>query len=78
MKTKRCSRARESRCHRFKVGPAGKCPGYLEYIVVLEMTSHLERGHGDCFTKLMDGALPAWRSRWNVLNKAPLTEEPWA
>ena len=41
------------------------------------MTHLLERGHGERFTKLMDGFMPDWRSRRDELNGAPLAEEQW-
>jgi predicted metal-dependent hydrolase len=42
------------------------------------MTHLLERGHGERFTKLMDGFLPDWRARRDELNGAPLAAEHWA
>ncbi len=56
---------------------AKKHPDCLEYIVVHEMTHHLERNHGERFTKLMDKFLPVWRSRREQLNDAPLGHEAW-
>jgi predicted metal-dependent hydrolase len=50
---------------------------HLEYLVVHEMTHHLERNHGQRFTKLMDKFLPEWRSRRDALNEAPLADERW-
>ncbi len=61
----------------FNVELAKKHPDSLEYIVVHEMAHHLERNHGERFTKLMDGFLPSWRSRRDQLNQAPLAEETW-
>jgi hypothetical protein len=77
MKTKWCSRVWESRRFWLKVEPASKWLGYREYVVVREMTTHLERGPVDCYTKLVGDSPSAWRSPRNVLNKAPLAEEPW-
>ena len=39
---------------------------------------HLREGHhGDAFIKLMDKALPSWRTRRAELNRAPLAQEAW-
>jgi predicted metal-dependent hydrolase len=56
---------------------AKKHPRCMEYIVVHELTHLLERGHGERFTKLMNGFLPDWRSRRDELSSAPLTDERW-
>jgi predicted metal-dependent hydrolase len=77
MKTKWGSCNRETGHIWFNVELAKKHPDCLEYIVVHEMTHHLERNHGERFTKLMDGFLPSWRSRRDQLNEAPLAEESW-
>lgn len=78
MKTKWGSCNRETRHIWFNVELAKKHPDCLEYIVVHEMTHYLERSHGDTFLKLMDGYLPDWRQRRELLNQAPLAEESWA
>ena len=78
MKTKWGSCNRESGHIWFNVELAKKHPDSLEYIVVHEMTHYLERGHGERFSKLMDGELPDWRSRRDQLNEAPLSEETWS
>lgn len=78
MKTKWGSCNRESGHIWFNVELVKKHPESLEYIVVHEMTHYLERGHGERFTRLMDGELPDWRSRREALNGAPLTSEKWA
>jgi len=49
----------------------------LEYIVVHELMHLRERHHGDAFIKLMDRALPSWRTRRVELNRAPLAQETW-
>lgn len=49
----------------------------LEYIVVHELLHLRERHHGDAFVKLMDGALPSWRTLRTELNRAPLGHETW-
>jgi predicted metal-dependent hydrolase len=77
MKTKWGSCNRETGHIRFNLELAKKHPRCLEYIVVHEMTHLLERGHGERFTKLMDGFLPDWRSRRDELNGAPLADEEW-
>ena len=61
----------------FNVELAKKHPDYLEYIVVHEMTHHLERSHGQRFTAFMDNHMPNWRSRRDQLNAAPLAHEEW-
>jgi predicted metal-dependent hydrolase len=61
----------------FNVELAKKHPESLEYIAVHEMTHLLERGHGERFTKLMDGFMRDWRSRRDQLNDAPLAHEEW-
>lgn len=77
MKTKWGSCNRETGHIWFNVELAKKHPDCLEYIVVHEMTHHLERNHGDRFSNLMDGFLPSWRSRRDQLNNAPLASERW-
>lgn len=78
MKTKWGSCNRETRHIWFNVELAKKHPDCLEYIVVHEMAHYFERGHGERFTKLMDGYMPDWRGRRNDLNRAPLAEERWS
>ncbi len=78
MKTKWGSCNRETGHIWFNVELAKKHPDCLEYIVVHEMTHHLERNHSERFTKLMDGFLPSWRSRRDQLNEAPLGHEDWS
>jgi predicted metal-dependent hydrolase len=77
MKTKWGSCNRETGHIWFNVELAKKHPDCLEYIVVHEMTHHLERNHGERFTKLMDAFMPSWRSRREMLNSAPLAAEDW-
>lgn len=77
MKTKWGSCNRETGHIWFNVELAKKHPDCLEYITVHEMTHHLERTHGERFTKLMDSYLPTWRSRRDQLNAAPLADEDW-
>jgi predicted metal-dependent hydrolase len=78
MKTKWGSCNRETGHIWFNVELAKKHPDCLEYIVVHEMTHHIERNHGERFSKLLDGFMPGWRSRRDQLNNAPLAEESWA
>lgn len=40
----------------------------LEYVIVHELTHLIERPHSDRFWRLMDGFLPDWRKRRDVLN----------
>jgi len=77
MKTKWGSCNRETGHIWFNVELAKKHPECLEYIAVHEMTHLLERGHGERFTKLMDGFMPDWRSRRDHLNATPLGHEEW-
>ena len=77
MKTKWGSCNRESGHIWFNVELAKKHPDCLEYIAVHEMTHYLERGHGERFVALMDKHLPSWRSRRDILNKAPLAHQNW-
>lgn len=77
MKTKWGSCNRETGHIWFNLELAKKHPLCLEYLVVHEMTHLLERGHGERFTKLMDGFMPDWRSRRDQLNDAPLADEQW-
>jgi predicted metal-dependent hydrolase len=77
MKTKWGSCNRKTGHIWFNVELAKKHPDCLEYIVVHEMTHHLERNHGERFTKLMDKFLPDWRARRDQLNGEPLSHEEW-
>ena len=77
MKTKWGSCNRETGHIWFNVELAKKHPHCLEYVVVHEMTHHLERNHGQRFITLMDKFMPDWRSRRDQLNTAPLADETW-
>jgi predicted metal-dependent hydrolase len=77
MRTKWGSCNRETGHIRFNLELAKKHPRCLEYIIVHEMMHLIERGHGERFTKLMDGFMPDWRSRRDELNGAPLADEQW-
>jgi predicted metal-dependent hydrolase len=77
MKTKWGSCNRETGHIWVNVELAKKHPDCLEYIVVHEMTHHLERSHGERFTKLMDKFMPDWRTRRDELNRSPLAHEEW-
>lgn len=78
MKTKWGSCNRETGHIWFNVELAKKHPDCLEYLAVHEMTHLLERGHGEKFTKLMDGYMRDWRTRRDQLNEAPLAQEEWS
>lgn len=78
MKTKWGSCNRETGHIWFNVELAKKHPDCLEYVVVHEMAHHLERNHGERFTRLMDQSMPRWRMRRDRLNDAPLANEAWA
>lgn len=77
MRTKWGTCNRETRRLTFNVELAKKHPDCLEYIVVHEMMHYFERNHGNQFTKLMDDAMPDWRTRRDRLNDAPLADEKW-
>jgi hypothetical protein len=77
MKTKWGSCNRKTGNLWFNVELAKKHPDCLEYIVVHEMTHHLEHDHGARFTKLMDRFMPHWRGIRDQLNDAPLAAEQW-
>ena len=47
----------------------------LEFIVVHELIHLIERRHNARFVGIMDQALPDWRHRRDILNKAPLTDD---
>ena len=78
MKTRWGTCNREKRHLTFNVELAKKHPDCLEYIVVHEMVHYLERNHGERFTKLMDGLMPDWRSRRDLLNRSPLARQQWS
>lgn len=77
MRTKWGTCNRETRRLTFNVELAKKHPDCLEYIVVHEMMHYFERNHGERFTKLMDDAMPDWRTRRDRLNDSPLADEKW-
>jgi len=77
MRTKWGTCNRETRRLTFNVELAKKHPDCLEYIVVHEIMHYFERNHGEHFTKLMDEAMPDWRTRRDLLNDAPLADEKW-
>ncbi len=58
--------------------PRYRPPTWPEQPGELTKMLHLERGHGERFTKLMDQAMPDWRGRRDCLNDAPLGPEEWA
>ena len=77
MRTKWGTCNRETRRLTFNVELAKKNPDCLEYIVVHEMMHYFARNHGERFTKLMDEAMPDWRTRRDRLNDSPLADEKW-
>ena len=77
MRTKWGTCNRETRRLTFNVELAKKHPDCLEYIVVHEMMHYFERNHNERFIKLMDEAMPDWRTRRDRLNDAPLADERW-
>lgn len=77
MRTKWGTCNRETRRLTFNAELAKKHPDCLEYIVVHEMMHYFERSHGERFTKLMDEAMPDWRTRRDQLNDGPLADEKW-
>lgn len=77
MKTKWGSCNRKTGHIWFNVELAKKHPACLEYIVVHEMTHHLEDNHSARFVKLMDRHMSNWRRVRDQLNDAPLAQEQW-
>jgi predicted metal-dependent hydrolase len=49
----------------------------LEYIVVHELAHMLEPTHNARFAALMDGFLPGWPHRRELLNRLPVRHEDW-
>ena len=49
----------------------------LEYIIVHELVHLMERHHNDRFAALMDGFLPDWHVRREILNSGVLGYERW-
>lgn len=49
----------------------------LEYIIVHELLHFKERQHNDRFKALLDTQMPDWRSRRDLLNRLPLSQENW-
>jgi predicted metal-dependent hydrolase len=77
MKTKWGSCQTDSRSIWVNPELAKKNPLCLEYIVVHELTHFHERTHNEKFIALLDAYLPDWRSRRELLNDAPLSDEKW-
>ena len=61
----------------FNLELAKKPAACLEYIVVHELVHLLERNHTERFMALMDGFLPNWRVRREMLNRGVLGHEVW-
>lgn len=70
-----CTPARRS--IRLNTDLAKKPRDCLEYIVVHEMVHFLERSHNGRFVSIMEGFLPDWRFRRDVLNRLPVRHERW-
>lgn len=49
----------------------------LEYIILHELLHFKERQHNDRFKALLDTYMPDWRSRRDLLNQMPLSQENW-
>ncbi|WP_162652190.1 SprT family zinc-dependent metalloprotease [Lentilitoribacter sp. Alg239-R112] len=49
----------------------------FEFILVHELVHLLERHHNQHFISLMDGAMPDWRQRKELLKSYPLAYETW-
>lgn len=49
----------------------------LEYIIINELLHFKERQHNDRFKALLDTHMPDWRSRRDLLNRMPLSQEDW-
>jgi predicted metal-dependent hydrolase len=55
-----------------------KHPEALEFVAVHELAHFQETGHSERFFKLIDEALPRWRSIRQKLNEAPLSFTTWS
>lgn len=77
MKTKWCTCNIEARRIWLNLELAKKPRPCLEYIIVHELIHLLERHHNNRFQKLMDKALPPWRTYLDELNATPLAHEEW-
>lgn len=49
----------------------------LEYIILHELLHLKERQHNDRFKALLDIYMPDWRSKRDLLNQMPLSQENW-
>jgi predicted metal-dependent hydrolase len=56
---------------------AKKPPECLEYVIAHELAHLVVADHGDEFRKVLDAAIPQWRTYRHELNAAPLAEESW-
>jgi predicted metal-dependent hydrolase len=77
MKTKWGSCNPKTHTIRLNTELAKKPQHCLEYVVVHELVHMIEPRHGDKFIKLMDGLIPEWRDRRDVLNWQPLAHQEW-
>ena len=50
----------------------------LEFVIVHELIHFIEPKHNDKFYRLLDNALPKWKSIRQKLNEAPLSYATWA
>lgn len=75
MKTKWGSCNRRAGSIRLNTELAKKPRECLEYVVIHELVHLLEPTHGPRFRSLMDGFMPQWKERRQVLNRLPVREE---
>jgi len=78
MKTKWGSCSPESNSIRLNTELVHKEKEALEFVIVHELIHFIEARHSDKFYKLLDSALPKWKSIRQKLNAAPLSYVTWA
>ena len=78
MKTKWGSCSPVSKSIRLNTELVHKDTEALEFVIVHELIHFIEAKHNDRFYKLLDSALPKWKSIRQKLNEAPLSYATWA
>ena len=78
MKTKWGSCSPVSKSVRLNTELVHKDKAALEFVIVHELIHFIEAKHNDRFYKLLDSALPKWKSIRQNLNEAPLSYATWA
>ena len=77
MKTKWGSCSPVSKSIRLNTELVHKDKQALEFVIVHELIHFVEAKHNDRFYKLLDSALPKWKSIRQNLNEAPLSYATW-